>query len=76
MQVNTTGTVTSWTVVLECSLDNVNFTTALTHTNLTPGSNAINFGGTTAFPCLYFRSHATALTLGSGTNVIATILGM
>lgn len=75
MSVVETGVVTSWTVVLECSLDNSNFTTVLTHTNTSPGTGSIVFGGTTAFPCLYFRSRTSAITLGSGTNVIATILG-
>lgn len=75
LSVAETGTVTSWTVVLECSLDNTTFTTVLTHTN-TSGNGATVFGGTTAFPCLYFRSRASAITLGAGTNVIATILGM
>lgn len=75
LSVAETGTVTSWTVVLECSLDDTTFTTVLTHTN-TSGSGATVFGGTTAFPCLYFRSRASAITLGAGTNVIATILGM
>lgn len=75
LSVAETGTVTSWTVVLECSLDDTTFTTVLTHTN-TSGNGATVFGGTTAFPCLYFRSRASAITLGAGTNVIATILGM
>lgn len=76
LQVVATGAVTSWTVVLEGSLDNVNFTTILTHTNLVPGTPSAMFGGTTATPILYFRSRVSAITLGGGTNVIATILGM
>jgi hypothetical protein len=76
LAVKATGAVTSWTVLLECSLDNTNFTTVLTHTNTTPGDGQILFAGTTLTPCLYFRSRASALTLGGGTNVVATILGM
>ncbi len=71
-----TGSITSWTVVLEASLDNVNFTTVLTHTNTTPGTGLVVFGGTSAFPALYFRARCSAITLGAGTNVVATILGM
>lgn len=74
--VKATGSVTSWTVALECSLDNTNFTTVLTHTSVTPGDGQAMFGGTSLTPCLYFRSRCTAITLGAGTNVVATILGM
>lgn len=76
LAVKATGAVTSWTVVLECSLDNSNFTTVLTHTNATPADGQAMFSGTSLAPCLYFRSRASAITLGGGTNVIATILGM
>lgn len=70
-----TGAVTSWTVVLEGSLDNANFTTILTHSNVTPADGQIISSGTTASPMLYFRTRATAVTLGSGTNVICTLVG-
>lgn len=76
LSVKATGSVTSWTVVLECSLDNTNFTTVLTHTNVTPGDGVAVFSGTSLAPCMYFRSRSSAITLGAGTNVIATILGM
>jgi hypothetical protein len=76
LQVTATGAVTSWTVNLECSLDNTTFTTVLTHTNTSPGTGQIVSLGTSAFPCLYFRAKASALSLGSGTNVVAVILGM
>lgn len=71
-----TGAVTSWTIVLEGSLDNTNFTTLLTHTNVTPGDGSLITTGTSAIPMLYFRARCSAITLGGGTNVIATILGM
>lgn len=71
-----TGAVTSWTVVLECSLDNSNFTAILTHTNTTPGTGQTVFSGTSLLPCLYFRSRTSAITLGAGTNLVVTILGM
>lgn len=74
--VKATGAVTSWSVVLECSMDNVNFSTVLTHSNVTPGDGQTLSSGTSLFPCLYFRSRSTALVLGGGTNVVATILGM
>lgn len=76
LAVKATGAVTSWTVVLECSLDNTNFTTVLTHTNVTPADGQALFAGTSLTPCMYFRSRVSAITLGGGTNVIATILGM
>lgn len=68
-----TGPVVTWIVILEGSLDGINFTTITTHTN--------NLGAVTMFPgvnitpCLYFRTRCSALALGLGTNIIATVLG-
>lgn len=70
-----TGAVVSWTVVLEGSIDGVNFTTILTHTNLV-GANISVFSGSTLYPSLYFRTRCTALVLGLGTNIIVTTLGV
>lgn len=80
LQVVQTGTVTSWTVVLEGSLDGTNFSTILTHTNAAPGSGGIvpltTAAAFTPFPVRYYRSRCSAIVLGAGTNVIATILGV
>lgn len=73
IQVVQTGTVTAWDVRLEGSLDGTNFSQVLQHTN-TDGSGLVKFS-TASSPCLYFRSRCAGLTLGVGTNVIATILG-
>jgi hypothetical protein len=79
LQVKGTGAAaTSWTVVLEGSLDGTTFTTILTHTS----SGSANADGATAWsnavktPCIYFRSRCSAVTLGSATNIVATIVGM
>lgn len=73
LQVNQTGTVDAWNVVVQTSLDGTNFTTVLTHTEAT-GT------GVTVFvadkPALYYRSKLVSVTLGAGTNVVATILAM
>lgn len=74
LQVNQTGTITSWTVVLEVSLDGTNFTTILTHTNILGDGMTVYIGTLTA-SSLYFRSRCSAITLGAGTNVTAIILG-
>lgn len=69
---------TAWTVVLEGGNDNANFTTILTHTwNGAVGnaSGSTVFNGTGFFPCKYYRSRASGITLGTATNVIAYILG-
>jgi hypothetical protein len=76
LQVKQTGTVSSWTVLLEVSLDGTNFVTVLTHTKADDGDGAIAFTGANLYPALYFRSRCSAITLGGGTNVIATIVGM
>ena len=75
IQVKATGVVTAWDVRLEGSLDNTNFTQILQHTNII-GDAAVVFGGAAAAPCLYFRSRLASITLGSGTNVVVTILGV
>lgn len=72
--VSATGTITSWTVILEGSIDAINFTTIATHTNLI-GNNISIFSGVNLTPCLYFRTKCTALVLGIGTNIVSTVLG-
>lgn len=78
----TSAAATAWNIILEGSLDGTNYTQILQHA--TSGNNP-PFGaqgdGTTmwveAGPFLYFRSRsASTLTLGSATNVVATIVGM
>lgn len=75
LQVTETGTVTSWTVVLEGSIDGTTFTTILSHTKAGDGSG-VTVWDPRAVPCLYFRARCTALTLGAGTDVVARILGL
>lgn len=72
----TGAAATSWTIVLEGSNDNVNFTTILTHTNTVLADGQTLYSGTSAAPSLYYRSRASAVTLGSATNIICTIVGM
>jgi len=75
LQVQVTGnsTLTLWNVVLEGSLNGVNFSTILTSTNLLgPG---VIWGSAMVAPSLYIRSRVVSLTLGLATNIIVTILG-
>jgi hypothetical protein len=76
LQVSGTGAVaTLWTVLLEGSIDNSNFTTILT--NMTPvGDSICVFTGPNHTPVLYVRTRVVALTLGLATNVKATIVGV
>lgn len=71
-----TGTVTSWTVALQVSLDGTNYITILSHTKAGDGSGGIVFSGPNRYPALYFRAICSAVTLGGGTNVVVTIVGM
>jgi len=73
VQVTGTATLTTWNVVLEGSLDGVNFSTILISTH-TLGQGVIWGNGLTA-PTIYIRSRVTNLFLGSATNIIVTILG-
>ena len=76
LQVKETGTVTSWQVDLQISLDGTNWAPVLTHTKATHGDGAIVFSGPNRYPALYFRGRCEAITLGGGTNVVATIVGV
>lgn len=79
LQVKGTGAAASaWNVVIEGSLNNSQFTTIVEHSNAGEFRNAAD-GETvyidTGAPWLYFRSRLVSITLGSATNVIATIVG-
>jgi hypothetical protein len=80
LQVKGTGaTATVWTVRIEGSLDNTNFMELARHSTTNPVGN--NTDGqiiwVEAGPFLYFRTRCSdTLTLGSATNIIATIVGM
>lgn len=75
LQVKQTGTVTSWTVVLEGSLDGTNFQQILSHSKATELDGGVIGLPVSGSPYLYFRSRCSAISLGGGTNVIATIVG-
>lgn len=78
LQVQGTGAAASaWNVVVEGSLNNSKFTTILEHSNAGEFRNAAD-GETVWFnggPFFYFRSRCVSITLGSATNVVATIVG-
>lgn len=75
LQCTETGTVSSWSVILEGSLDGTTYSTIMTHTKATDGSGA-TIWNPVATPCRFFRSRCSAITLGGGTNVVARIVGM
>ncbi len=76
LQVKATGVVTSWTVVLEVSLNGTDFNTILTSSgNLMDVDGLLFTTGSNQYPVLYFRSKCTAVSLGAGTNIVVTILG-
>lgn len=77
LQVKMTGTVTSWTVVLEGSLNGTNYETIIDHTNASPGDGKVRWEGDIAgSPCLYFRVRCSALALGAGTDIVVGALGL
>jgi len=70
------GAVTSWTVILEGSLDGTNFTPILTSSGILSAVDGLLITvGSNRYPVLYFRNRLSALTIGAGTSVTATILG-
>ncbi len=77
LQVKGTGaSATSWTVLLEGSLDGTNFTEIFTHTNTTNSDGATAWSSAVATPCLYIRSRCSAVVLGGASAIVATILGV
>lgn len=68
----TDGTLTSWTALLEGSIDGVNWTTLITH-NATAGSTSWE---TTGKPCLQVRVNVTALVLNTATSATVTIVAV
>jgi len=70
----TGGAPTTWDVRLEGSLDGVNFSQIIAHTNVS-GDGVVAFSIDPA-PCLYFRSRCAGLVLGGASNIYVTILGM
>lgn len=74
LSVRSTGVVLAWSIILEGSLDGVNFSAVAKHTNLL-GSGATIFPGVNVTNCTYFRMRCESIVLGLGTNVIATVIG-
>lgn len=78
IQVNRTGgdATTTWTAVLEGSLDGINFTTILSHSNISPGVNSVLYSGSTLSPSRFFRCRIDSLSLSSAVNIVCLILGV
>lgn len=76
LQVSGTGAApTAWSVVLEASLDNVNFSTILTHASLDGDANGATKWQALPAAVKYFRSRDVSITLGPATNIVVNILG-
>lgn len=68
---------TSFTVLLQGSLDGTNWTTILTASNITPGDGQVQWAAAgIATPAIYFRTNTTALVLGSATDIVVRLLGL
>ena len=66
------GIATTWTIILEGSIDGVTFSTLITHTNIT--GDSVTLWTSTPAPCRSFRSRCSSLTLGPATSVTAQVL--
>lgn len=76
IQVKGTGAAaTAWNVVIEGSLDGTNYSTIATHVNTAHTDGQVLWVGASR-PCLYFRSRCVSVTLGSATNIVATIVAL
>lgn len=68
----TGAAATSWTVLLEGSVDGVNWTTIATH-NATDGSLVWDTAGK---PTVFVRANVTALTLGPATDITVVVVAV
>lgn len=76
VQVKGTGaSATTWDVRLECSLNGVEFTTVISHTNADLDGTT-KASGSTLFPCRHFRSRTAGIVLGGASDIVVTILGV
>lgn len=73
--VSSGGVATAWNAVLEGSVDGVNYTAILTHTNLT-GDGVVLYSGTNLSPAVSIRSRLVSITLGGATAVAVYIIGV
>lgn len=67
------GGATRWIVNLEGSLDNVNFSPILTHSERVGEGQTLWTGGTT-YACSYLRIHTKELVLGAAPNIVVMLL--
>lgn len=75
LQVKGTGAApTSWEVVLEGSLNGLQFTTIATHKSGVDADGAVRWQAQ-ATPAKHFRSRVVAVVLGPATNIVVDILG-
>lgn len=76
LQVTGTGAAAgAWSVVLEGSLDNVTFSTILTHADTDSDANGATKMLAIAAGVKYFRSRCVSITLGGASNIVVNILG-
>lgn len=77
LQVTGTGAApTSWTVILEGTLDGTTFTEIMRHDNVQDSNGVTKFSGALRYPCNQFRTRCSALTLGSATDIVVQLLAM
>lgn len=68
---------TSFTVLLQGSLDGLNWTTLLTASNIAPGDGGTVWQAVGAStPVTYIRTNTTGLTLGGASNIVVRALGL
>ncbi len=71
----TAAVATAWIIVVEVTIDTVNYTEILRHKTST-GDGQILFSGAVLYPAIAFRSRLISVTLGPATNLVTVILGM
>lgn len=73
LQIIKSGTVTTWSVDLQLSLDATNFFTILTHSNANQANKEILFAGPLAAPS--FQVNVTSLSVSGGGSIEVLVIG-
>lgn len=71
--VGTDDVPSNWNVILQVSIDGMNFTPVLTH-NTATGDSITIFTLEKLYPCLYYQINVTDLSLGNASNIVVSVL--
>lgn len=76
LQVKGAGNPTSWDIRIEVSIDGINYSQLLAHTNVAPADGNIISTGAVLTPFRFYQVRCAGLVLGPGTGVVVNVTVM